>query len=70
MEIPKTWSTSSRPLGIGNSGILSGFRQNIFRERMTSDLIASVLPIQQSLSCLGDLACVSNRQEAQQQSRV
>src|ERR1700722_9118147 len=31
MEIPKSSSTSSRPLAIGNSGILSGFSGDIFK---------------------------------------
>ena len=31
MEIPKSSSTSSRPLAIGNSGILSGFWGDIFK---------------------------------------
>jgi hypothetical protein len=31
MEIPKSSSTSSRPLAIGNSGILRGFLGDIFK---------------------------------------
>jgi hypothetical protein len=37
MEIPRSWSTSPRPLAIGNSGILSGFSDNISRSQGRSD---------------------------------
>ncbi len=42
MEIPKSSSTSSRPLAIGNSGILSGFWGDIFKAAVPLKMIRRI----------------------------